>query len=150
MKVPLQSDGSISLEGRYDLDGWTLQKPVIREDVVKADGEEYLRIKLELLRDTALLGLFSTAAIGINSFDDARHFFAGVAGSLGYLLALTFKADSVSAGEWSKLQSYIGKTRYLLLSLPFLVLAYDGYAERGEVQRVSKRCLVTVCCRRWL
>lgn len=89
--------------------------------------------QLELLRDAALIGVAVSAAVGIKDLDNARHFLGGVLGSLGYLLALTFKSDSVSRSEWSGLQKNLGKTRYLWLSMPFLLLAAQSYKDGHEL-----------------
>ena len=49
VKVPLV-DCKPPLDGRYDLEGWVLPKPEVRDDVVQRDKEEYDRIKVSTPR----------------------------------------------------------------------------------------------------
>jgi hypothetical protein len=123
-KVPLDRRGGsgnpMPSHPGYDVVGFEGPTAIsINDDVLAADGEEYARIKLALLRDAAMVGFAGAVFAGLFKGPEYAVIYGfGALAGVGYLFLLGIKTDTLG-GANSKLGSNVSNLRFLL---PVMVL----------------------------
>jgi len=108
----------------------------INAEVVKADGENYGKIKFELLRNAAIAGAAGTIFADLfRGTEDAVIYAAGALAGVAYLFFLGIKTDTVGSAD-AKLGSNVSNLRFVF---PLLVLTGVALknAMSGDVSPVS-------------
>jgi guanylate kinase len=131
-KVPMERDSSNRLvpkvrQATYDLDDYEGPVAVFANpDVLERDQLKYQQLKSKLLKNSALFGLVGTVLVNVlKGTEDAAIYFAGVVGSLLYLLFLSLKTDTIATGnnnEKSRRQQMGSPFANLRFFMPVLVL----------------------------
>lgn len=106
---------------QYDLEDYEgpLSQLTIDQDVIQADGEVYAALKLELIRNAAVVGAAGALVVDlVKGFEDAAIFAAGAAAGVAYLFFLGVKTDTVGTSD-SKMGSNISSVRFFV---PLMVL----------------------------
>ena len=122
-KVPITSEGKPKPKSKpYDLQDYQGPASVVTKinpDVLEQDLQLYNGIKTNLFKYAALTGLLGTVVTNFSKgTEDAAIYLAGVIASLGYLLLLTVKTDTVASPD-AKLGKGIANLRF---AMPVIVL----------------------------
>ena len=122
-KVPITSQGKPKPKSKpYDLEdyqGPASLQVTVNPDVLEQDLQLYNGIKTNLFKYAALTGLLGTVVTNFSKgTEDAAIYLAGVVASLGYLLLLTVKTDTVASPD-AKLGKGIANLRF---AMPVIVL----------------------------
>jgi guanylate kinase len=135
-KIPMEQDpNSISnrlvpkvRQATYDLDDYEGPVAAVADpNILQQDQLKYQQLKLKLLKNSALVGLAGTViASVVKGPEDAAIYFAGVVGSLLYLLFLSLKTDTIASpgsnGDNSQRQQLGSPISNLRFLMPILVL----------------------------
>jgi len=120
-KVPTDRMGRVlPLFEFYNLEGFQGPAAVpVNSQVIETDLKNYKALKLKLLKDSLLAGLFGTIVADlVAGLDVALVYFAGAIAGVGYLFFLSVKTDTVASPD-AKLGSNVSNIRF---ALPILVL----------------------------
>jgi hypothetical protein len=136
-KVPLDGRGGSGKpkpsHSGYDVVGYDGPTAIgINEDVLAADGEEYDRIKLMLLRDSAIAGF--AGSIFVELFKGPEYaiiYGCGALAGVGYLFLLGIKTDTLG-GANAKLGSNVSNVRFLLPVMVLILVATRNAMMVGE------------------
>lgn len=111
----------------YDLIGYEGPAAVpINQDVVKADGENYGKIKSELIRNSAIAGAAGAIVAQLASGSDiAVIYAAGAFAGVAYLFFLGIKTDTVGSAD-AKLGSNISNLRFVFPGLVLVGVALNN------------------------
>eukprot|EP00584_Thalassiosira_punctigera_P013763 CAMPEP_0172552264 /NCGR_PEP_ID=MMETSP1067-20121228/43718_1 /TAXON_ID=265564 ORGANISM="Thalassiosira punctigera, Strain Tpunct2005C2" /NCGR_SAMPLE_ID=MMETSP1067 /ASSEMBLY_ACC=CAM_ASM_000444 /LENGTH=604 /DNA_ID=CAMNT_0013340197 /DNA_START=65 /DNA_END=1879 /DNA_ORIENTATION=- len=138
-KVPLErgTDRPLPSHPGYDLVGYEGPMAVpIDQDVVRTDGENYVKIKSSLLRNAAMAGAAGTIVADlIGGTEDAIIYATGALAGVAYLFFLGIKTDTVGSAD-AKLGSNVSNLRFVL---PALILVGVALANTlsGDANPVS-------------
>lgn len=129
-RIPRDKSGRpVAQYDRYKLEGYEGPAAVpVNEEVVQSDGERYAELKIQLLKDAALAGLFGTVLVELlRGFDDAITYLAGAIAGVGYVFFLSVKTDTVgSAG--AKLGNNVSNLRFVLPAIVLTTVAVRNVA----------------------
>jgi len=129
-KIPRDRAGRpLSLFDQYKLVGYEGPAAVpVNEEVVQSDAERYAALKIKLLKDAALAGLFGTVLVELlRGFDDAITYLAGAIAGVGYVFFLSVKTDTLgSAG--AKLGKNVSNLRFGLPAIVLVTVAVRNVA----------------------
>jgi len=123
-KVPFDKEAGVPRvrADRYDVDGYEgpfSGDDAVDQSILDADYEIYTRMKGDLFRAAALAGVVGTLIADLaKGTEDAAIYAAGVLGSLGYLILLSVKSDTV-ASPTAKFGKAVANLRW---TMPLLVL----------------------------
>eukprot|EP00573_Skeletonema_grethae_P013318 CAMPEP_0201710164 /NCGR_PEP_ID=MMETSP0578-20130828/58488_1 /ASSEMBLY_ACC=CAM_ASM_000663 /TAXON_ID=267565 /ORGANISM="Skeletonema grethea, Strain CCMP 1804" /LENGTH=539 /DNA_ID=CAMNT_0048199183 /DNA_START=6 /DNA_END=1625 /DNA_ORIENTATION=- len=111
----------------YDLIGYEGPAAVpINQDVVKADGENYGKIKFELIRNSAIAGAAGAIVAQLVSGSDiAVIYAAGAFAGVAYLFFLGIKTDTVGSAD-AKLGSNVSNLRFVFPGLVLVGVALNN------------------------
>ena len=128
-KVPLERGTNRPLPSHptYDLIGYEGPAAVpINEDVVKADGENYGKIKFSLIRNAAFAGAAGAiVAQFVLGSDIAVIYAAGALAGVLYLFFLGIKTDTVGSAD-AKLGSNVSNLRFVFPGLVLVGVALNN------------------------
>ncbi|KAL7464670.1 hypothetical protein ACHAXS_005003 [Conticribra weissflogii] len=138
-KVPMERGTNRPLPSHPGYDLLAYEGPAaipVNAEVVQADGENYGRIKFELLRNAAIAGAAGTIFADLfRGTEDAVIYAAGALAGVAYLFFLGIKTDTVGSAD-TKLGSNVSNLRFV-----FPVLVLTGVALKnamsGDVNPVS-------------
>lgn len=100
--------------------GITTESMGVNRKVLDLDWTAYQTLKGMLLKYTALTGLAGTIGVDlVRGVEDAIIYFAGALASVGYILLLSLKTDTMARSNGPKLGAAISNLRFLL---PVLVV----------------------------
>ncbi|KAL7438231.1 hypothetical protein ACHAXM_006095 [Skeletonema potamos] len=138
-KVPLERGTNRPLPSHtsYDLIGYEGPAAVpINQDVVQADGENYSKIKSDLIRNSAIAGaagaIVAQLVLGSNV---AVIYAAGAFAGVAYLFFLGIKTDTVGSAD-SKLGSNVSNLRFVFPGLVLVGVALNNMMS-GDANPVS-------------
>ena len=128
-KVPIErgTNRPLTSHSRYDLIGYEGPAAVpINEDVVKTDGENYGKIKSDLIRNSAIAGaagaIVAQLVMGSNA---AVIYAAGAFAGVAYLFLLGVKTDTVGSAD-AKLGSNVSNLRFVFPGLILVGVAVNN------------------------
>ena len=128
-KVPLERGTNRPLPSHptYDLIGYEGPAAVpINEDVVKADGENYGKIKFSLIRNAAFAGAVGAiVAQFVLGSDISVIYAAGALAGVLYLFFLGIKTDTVGSAD-AKLGSNVSNLRFVFPGLVLVGVALNN------------------------
>jgi len=138
-KVPVERGTNRPMPSHtsYDLIGYEGPAAVpINQDVVQADGENYSKIKYDLIRNSAIAGaagaIIAQLALGSNV---ALIYAAGAFAGVAYLFFLGIKTDTVGSVD-AKLGSNVSNLRFVFPGLVLVGVALNNMMS-GDANPVS-------------
>jgi hypothetical protein len=137
----------VGYNGPFGTVGMNSNIKPINTNIVLEDALRYDELKFQLLRNSAIFGIFGAIAIDLfsGSTERAIIFLCGVIANIGYLYFLSMKIDTLATTQNNKFGKLITNLRFVIPVIPFIGVAYynelfhtnDGTIEQSMLKLIT-------------